>query len=91
MEHQQEIKQGKIKVFVEDESHLKAGDICGYGWGDKKQRRDVDVENYRESQTYYGAVNCISGEMFIDSQKTANTSSTIKFVEYLQSQNHIFY
>lgn len=87
LEHQQEIEQGKIKVFVEDESHLKAGDICGYGWGDKKQRRDVEVENYRESQTYYGAVDCLSGQMFVDSQTTANTSSTIKFVKYLQAQN----
>jgi hypothetical protein len=31
LEHSAEINQGKIRVLVEDECHLKGGDICGYG------------------------------------------------------------
>ena len=52
-EHSIEIKQGKIRVLVEDECHLKGGDICGRGWADRKQRLDVQVKNYLDSKTYY--------------------------------------
>ena len=51
-----------------------------------RQRREVEVENYRESQTYYGALDCISGEMLLSPYQNPNSSSTIKFVEYLQAQ-----
>ena len=36
---------------------------------------------------YYGAVNCLTGEMTLSSYSTANTTSTIKFVKELQSQD----
>ena len=86
-EHSEQIKAGKIKVFVEDECHLKGGDICGYGWGDRQERLETEVKNYRDSQTYYGAINCLTGEMTLRSYKSANTLSTIQFVQELQSQN----
>ena len=74
-EHIEQIAKGKIKVFVEDECHLKAGDICpkgyrfayGYGWGDRQERLETPVKNYRDSQTYYGAMNCLTGEMILRS------------------------
>ena len=86
-EHIEQIRKGKIKIFVEDECHLKAGDICGYGWGSCQERLETPVQNYRDSQTYYGAMNCLTGEMILRSYKSANTESTIKFVKELQSQN----
>ena len=86
-EHIEEIKAGKIKVFVEDECHLKGGDICGYGWGNRQERLETPVKNYRDSQTYYGAMNCLTGEMTLCSYSTANTKSTIEFIQELQSQN----
>ena len=86
-EHKEQIKQGKIKVFIEDECHLKGGDICGCGWGDRVERLEIQVKNYRDSQTYYGAMNCVTGEMFLRSYTTANSSSTVKFVRDLQTQN----
>lgn len=85
-EHIQEIKTGKIKVFVEDECHLKGGDICGYGWGNRHERLEIPVKNYRDSQTYYGAMNCLTGEMTLRSYSTGNTKSTIEFIQELQSQ-----
>ena len=85
--HWAEIQLGKIRVFVEDESHLKGGDICGYGWANRKQRLEVQVQNHQDSQTYYGGLDCISGEMFLQSKSTANTTSTIEFVRYLQTQS----
>ena len=45
------------------------------------------VKNYRDSQTYYGAMNCLTGKMILSSYSTANTKSTIKFVKELQSQH----
>ena len=86
-EHAEQIEKEKIKVFVEDECHLKGGDICGYGWGDCQERLETPVKNYRDSQTYYGAMNCLTGEMILRSYKSANTSSTIEFVKELQSQD----
>ncbi len=86
-EHIEQIKAGKIKVFVQDECHLKGGDICGYGWGNRQERLEIPVKNYRDSQTYYGAMNCLTGEMILRSYSTANTKSTIEFVKELQSQN----
>ena len=84
--HEQEITEGKIRVLAVDECHVQAGEICGYGWGDRQQRREVNVKNYRDSQTYYGALDCLTGEVMLLPAQTANTASTIKFVEYLQAQ-----
>ena len=42
-QHIEQIKAGKIKVFVEDECHLKGGDICGYGWGNRQSRLETPV------------------------------------------------
>ena len=85
--HQEDICEGKIRVLALDECHAQAGDICGYGWGDSQQRREVTVDNYRDSQTYYGALDCISGEIFLRPYQTANSSSTIEFIKHLQAQN----
>ena len=69
-----------------DECHLMSGDICGYGWGDCKERRTVDVLNYRDRQTYYGAVDLVSQELLLMKAKTADGTQTVNFVKYLQSQ-----
>ena len=63
-----------------------SGDICGYGWGDCKERRTVDVLNYRDRQTYYGAVDLFSQELLIQKTKTADGTQSVNFVKYLQSQ-----
>ena len=86
-EHLLDIQEGKIRVLAVDECHLLAGDICGRGWGNRQHRREVKMDNYRASQTYYGALDCISGEMLLSSYSTANSNSTIKFVKQIQGQN----
>ena len=86
-EHSKDISIGKIRVLALDECHLTGGDICGRGWGNRQHRREVEMDNYRASQTYYGAIDCISGEMFLSSYRTANSSSTIEFVRHIQAQN----
>ena len=100
--NQKEIFNRKLAVFVIDECHLMGGDICGYGWGDRKERRTVDVKNYRDRQTYYGAVDLLTEELLIQkahrprrgflgvrteqAAKTADGTRTVNFVKYLQSQ-----
>ncbi len=79
------IEMGEIKVFAIDECHLKGGDICGYGWGNRQERRQVDVENYRDSQTYFGAVDCLNGEVVLAAAERANSDSTIDFIQKLQT------
>lgn len=85
--HQQEIKEGKIRVFAVDECHVQAGEVCGYGWGDRQKRREVEVDNYRDSQTYYGALDCMSTQVVLTSAQWANSASTIEFIKELQAQN----
>ncbi len=83
--HQVELQTGRIRVFAVDECHLKGGDICGYGWGNRHQRREVEVSNYRDSQTYFGAVDCLNGDCVVSAAKTANSASTIDFIQRLQA------
>ena len=79
------IEIGEIRVFAIDECHLKGGDICGYGWGNRQERREVEVENYRDSQTYFGAVDCLNGEVVLAAAERANSDSTIEFIQQLQA------
>ena len=64
-EYRDAIQAGEVCVFAVDECHLKGGGICGYGWGHWHEHRQVEVANYRDSQTYFEAVDCISGERLI--------------------------
>jgi len=46
----------------------------------------VIVESYRESQSYFGALDCVSQQMTIQGLKTANSQSTIEFIQFLKAQ-----
>ena len=81
-----DIVSGKLVVFFEDECHLLWGDICGYIWGNTKERIEVPVLNERQRQTYFGALNYYTQEFLIKPFKNGNSSNTIAFVEYLISQ-----
>lgn len=85
--HEPEIRAGRIKVYAVDEVHAKGGDICGYGWGDRQHRREVEVDNYRDSQTYFGALDCLNEQVILKGAKTANSESTIEFVKFLKAQS----
>lgn len=84
--HQEEIKAGLIRVYALDECHVRGGDICGYLWANRQERGEVVVENYRESQSYFGALDCVRQQMTIQGAKTANSQSTIKFIESLRAE-----
>jgi len=84
--HEQDIVSGKLVVFFEDECHLLWGDICGYMWGNTKERIEVPVINERQRQIYFGALNYYTQEFLIKPYKKGDTSNMIAFVKYLISQ-----
>lgn len=73
-------------VLSVDECHLTAIDICGYGWGPQAQRVTVPIANVRDRQTYYGAVDAVSGQLIVVPFDVGNTDWTLVFLIYLQEQ-----
>ncbi len=70
-----------------DECHLLWGDLCGYVWGKTNERIEVDMTNYRNKQTYYGAVDYHTGEFLVKADPKGNSDHTIDFLQYLQAQS----
>ena len=68
---------------MQDECHQLWGDCCGYVWGKKGTRLTVPMTNFRERQTWYGALNCYTGEFILKPYESGNTRSTVSFVESL--------
>jgi putative transposase len=85
--HQREIVAGELVVFFEDECHLLWGDICGYIWGNTKERIEIPVINERQRQTYFGALNYYTQEFLLKPCTRGDSSNTSAFVEYLISQS----
>jgi transposase len=84
--HQAELVTGKLVVFFEDECHLLWGDVTGYVWGKRKDRIEVPVVNQRDKQTYYGALNVVTGKCLVQSYKKGDSAATIAFLQYLLQQ-----
>ena len=80
---EEEIKNRQVRVFFQDESHLLWGNILGYVWGKYAERISVSITNTRKKQTYYGALDVITKEVFIRPFPSGNTTHTIAFVKYL--------
>lgn len=84
-----------------DECHLLWGDLCGYVWaaafgglrtpetclGKTNERIEVDMTNYRNKQTYFGAVDYHTGEFLVKAYPKGNSDHTIEFLQYLQAQS----
>lgn len=81
--HRDEIVTGKLVVFFQDECHLLWGDLCGYVWGKTSERIEVPISNERQKQTYYGALNISTQELFIKDFEQGNSDSTIVFLQAL--------
>ena len=62
-------------------------DLCGYVWGKSDQRIEVPIINDNERQTYYGAMNYITGEFFVQAYDAGNSENTITFLETLQKRH----
>ncbi len=78
--HCYEIETGKLRVLLIDECHLMWGDLSGYVWGKTDSEIAVPVINEREKQTYYGAVDYLTGELLLKAYDAGNSDSTIDYL-----------
>ena len=83
-EHQAEIISGELIVFAEDECHLVGGDSIGSVWGRQNERTEVPIQNIKQRQTYYGAMNLYNQEFILTPYEKGNGENTVSFIEYLQ-------
>ena len=70
-------------VLLEDECHLLWGDVCGYVWGKRGEAIEVPMTNYRQRQTYYGAVNFVSREFHLPAFSAGDSENTISYIKWL--------
>lgn len=75
-----------MRVLFLDECHLLSGDLQGYVWGRTNERVEVPIVNERERQTYYGALDLLSGRLVVEPHQRGNTDETIAYLKFLQSQ-----
>lgn len=80
------MESGKLTVFMVDECHLLWGDICGYGWGKTEQRLETSVKSFREKQSYFGALDYEKREFLLQAFCSADSESTVAFIQYLRAQ-----
>ncbi len=76
-----------VKRTVElavDECHLVWGDACGYGWGRRNERSELLIANIRERQTYYDALNLLTGWTTLWEATAGNKENTVGFLTYLR-------
>jgi putative transposase len=82
----QELLAGKMVLFFVDECHLLWGDACGYVWGRTNQRIEIPITNEKQRQTYYGALNGLTGEMLLRAYPKGASENSVKFLDYLLQQ-----
>lgn len=82
--HADAIRAGDLVVLYLDECHLRHGDVHGYVWGPSDQRMEVRMVNERERQTYFGAVEPLTGELIVMEALSGDATWTIRFLDFLQ-------
>lgn len=78
------MKKETVVLFV-DECHLVWGDALGYAWGPCNERVEMPIGNDRERQTYYGAVNLVTGSPFVMPAEAGNGELSVTFLKRLRS------
>ncbi len=81
--HKEEIVSGELVLLLEDECHLLWGDVCGYVWGKRGEAIEVPMTNYRQRQTYYGAVNFLTRAFHVQPCLAGNSENTIAYINWL--------
>ena len=71
---------------MEDECHLLWGDTLGYVWGNRNEPTMTPILNERERQTYYGALNCFTGDFYISPYNAGNGDNTVEYLKYLRKE-----
>ncbi len=79
----QNIKAGKIITYAIDEVHLLEGDLISHLWGDTKKRLKIPLPNYKNRQTYYGALDLFNSKLCVEEYKIGNGENTVDFLKRL--------
>jgi transposase len=79
------VRKERVGFFI-DEGHLLWGDALGYAWGPKGQRLDLPITNEQERQTYYGALNLLTGRAVTYPAEAGNSEQTGAFLKHLRQR-----
>ena len=71
-------------LLMLDECHLLWGDACGYVWGPRGDRVTLPIRNIKARQTYYGALNLLTGQTALWEAGQGNMEHTVGFLTYLR-------
>ena len=63
--------------------HLLEGDLISHLWGDTKKRLKIPLLNYKNRQTYYGALDLFNSKLYIEEYKTGNGENPVDFLKRL--------
>ena len=81
------IMNGEMIVYFIDECHVLGDTAVGYGWASSDQRVTVLVKNNHDRQTYFGALNMLTGSFVLADYPTANGDTTVAFLHQLRRKN----
>ncbi|NMQ18011.1 transposase [Candidatus Competibacter phosphatis] len=84
---QAEIAEGQVIVYAQDECHLLWGDTTGYVWGRRNEKTGVPIQNIKQRQTYYGALNLYHRDFVLMPHDGGNSKNTVAFIKHLQNLN----
>ena len=73
-------------VFFLDECHLLWGEALGYAWGPRGQRVELPITNEQERQTYYGALNLLTGRAVTYPAEAGNSEQTVAFLKHVRQR-----
>lgn len=82
-----DIESRKLIVYILDECHLNWQNICGYLWNFIQNPLKIPLANPKERQTYYGALDLMSGEFILSPYPQGNGQWTVEFVQSLKARN----
>jgi putative transposase len=80
-----EILSGARIILFVDECHLLWKNICGYAWGPIGPPLTTPISNSKQKQTYYGALNLMTGQTLLKALPKGDTDATIKFLDFLRT------
>ena len=69
---QADIISGEVIVLIEYECHLLWGDTLGYVGGRRNERTEVPIQNVKQRQTYYGALNLYDQKFILNPYDAGN-------------------
>lgn len=82
-----EIKAGKVVVYAIDEMHLVEGDLISHLWGDTQKRLKITINNEKNRQTYFGALNLFKPELIIEEYEQGDGDNTVSFLNKILERN----